>query len=465
MDKIGEIFVLILAAAACIYSVFLLLWYRAVLPGRRRQRLCLCLSAALCTAVFLLSVVFNLYRTGLFLLLGTAMLACRLSFDASALQAFYFSTFYVLSIYSSRGILAAAFSLLKRESIHTVFQNPLHYSLILLFAAFFSILILLLRSSQTSLDNKRELLRSPAQVKFVSVIRFILLIYMMLVDDGRYHGVSFLWFSTMYLLSFALVKILMLFVENHALRASALLSSERNTRQLEQQLARQMRHYQTYQKYVGAFRTLQHDFQHLMTPVRALIRGNEAAKACSLLDEMDAELKKCSVLEHTFSDHIIADAILLDAAEQCEALQIRFQAAMPLPKSVSMADLDLVRLFTNVINNAVEACCKVPVPQRFFQINSACIEGWITIEAVNSYDGLVSSRGEAPPTSKPDRALHGQGLGIVRRIVEAQGGVLLIEADPVKKRFALQIHLPQNGSPAPADSLSGSGAQAAGLPL
>lgn len=435
---------IVLIAASFAYSVFFLLWHKSGLKGKRKQWIYFCISVVLCVAAFVLSVEFDLYRTGIFIIIGVVLFAFRSTYYSSNLQAFYFSTLYVLSIYSSRGIVASVFSMMLNESINDIFRKPTYYNFIWVFAVLLSILILVVRQAVIAPNKKIEqMFNYPDQVKFVTIFRCILIIYMMLIDDGRYRDGSFIWFSTMYLLSCTMVKIVMPVIENHAIKVSVLLEYELNTRQLEQQLARQMRHYQSYKKYTENFGEFQHDFKNMMISVKALISNNEDEKALSLIDEIQNDLKKSSIINNTYSNNIIADAILQDTSNLCEEKQIRFVAMLHLPSILPISDLDLVRLLTNINNNAVEACCRVPVSERVIEINGACIDGWISIEITNSYDGLAAYNGEELPTSKPDKHSHGLGLNIVKQIVENNGGVLLIEANQEKKKFLLKLHIPQ----------------------
>ncbi len=249
----------ILIASISVYSIYFMLWYKTVLPVKNNQWVLFCVSVALCTAAFLLSVKFDLYRTGIFIVMGTAMFAFRLTFSSSNLQAFYFSTFYILSAYSSRGIIASVFSLVQNESINDVFRTPTYYNLIWVFAVLLSILIFFFRRQIVSSDNRiKQLFNYPNEIKFIVTIRVILIIYIMLIDDGRYRDVPYIWFSTMYLLSCIMIKVSMLLVENHAIKVSSLLEYELNTRQLEQQLARQLRHYHSYKKYTENFAAFKH---------------------------------------------------------------------------------------------------------------------------------------------------------------------------------------------------------------
>jgi len=191
------------------------------------------------------------------------------------------------------------------------------------------------------------------------------------------------------------------------------------------------------------FCAFQHDFKNMMASVKTLISNNENERALCLIDEIHNNLNNSSIIKSTYSDNIIADAILQDTADLCEKKSIRFIATVHLPGILPMSELDLVRLFTNIINNAVEVCYILPASERVIEISDTCIEGWILIEIINSYDGIAAYNGKKLPTSKPNKNSHGFGLKTVKEIVENTGGLIFIETNQKEKKFLLRLHIPQ----------------------
>jgi len=433
----------ILVAAVSVYSLFLLIWYRDVFPGKPKQLVFIATSTVLCILVFILSVTFDLRRIGFFLFFGILMLACKMTFYATWLQASYFSTFYILSVYSSRGIVAAFYSTCLNISISEVLRDQECYNTIWLLAALLSILILLFRRRLISNNNQiKQLFRYPAQIKFVVNMRIIFIVYMALIDNGRFYRVAVLWYSTIYFLSCIMIKLLMLLFEKYVLRVITLLEYETNTKRLEEQQERLMRHYKSYKRYTRKFAAFQHDFKHMMAAVKTLVVKEENEKALVLMDEIFEDLNSCSVIRNSYSDNIMVDAILQDTFERCEDKLIRFEGLVHLPPALPFSDLNLVRLLTNVINNAVEACEKVPVHERYIEVNGYSSEGWMVIEIANSYDGLASLKGENLVTNKSDKQAHGFGILIIKEIAENAGGFVSIEPNQQARKFVVRIHIP-----------------------
>ncbi len=124
-----------------------------------------------------------------------------------------------------------------------------------------------------------------------------------------------------------------------------LLEYELHTRKLQEQLSRQMRHYQAYRKFTESYRIFRHDYKNMMTSVKVLMNNNEYEKAARMLDDIQDTMQREVLIHKTYSDNILLDAILQDAANACGEKSIRFSAHALLPKDVRMSELDIVRIF------------------------------------------------------------------------------------------------------------------------
>ena len=105
-----------------------------------------------------------------------------------------------------------------------------------------------------------------------------------------------------------------------------------------------------------------------------------------MLDDIHDTMQRDVLVHKAYSNNVLLDAILQDAANTCEEKSIRFSAVAHLPENISITDLDIVRIFSNVINNAIEACNKVSGPEPFIEITSSGNPDWATIEVSNSFN-------------------------------------------------------------------------------
>ena len=87
-------------------------------------------------------------------------------------------------------------------------------------------------------------------------------------------------------------------------------------------------------------------------------------------------------------------------------------------------DSDLCIVLSNSLENAMEACRKVPPEQNpFVAAEARQFVGQFLIKVVNSYDGQLSKNGNTLATSKEGSG-HGFGLNNIKKVVESYDGYL-----------------------------------------
>ena len=191
-----------------------------------------------------------------------------------------------------------------------------------------------------------------------------------------------------------------------------------------------------------AIRVFKHDMACLSRTVQALLDRNELGKAKELLEQIDLVIQGKS--SKRYASHLLVDTVLREAAAVCEASHIRFSAEVQAPMNGIISDLSLVRLFSNLVNNAIEASKKVPQADRFIKLEGHQENEWLTILISNRYgaDQVVKCPQHLFATTKPDRTQHGFGLTIIRDIVTDAGGCMLVDTDEQEHVFHVRIHIP-----------------------
>ena len=108
-----------------------------------------------------------------------------------------------------------------------------------------------------------------------------------------------------------------------------------------------------------------------------------------------------------------------------------------------VSDLDIITMFSNLIDNALEAAilCKDKrfVHIRMFTQNEGNI---LAIKISNSYAKVPMRIGEAFQSTKKDAGIHGVGLKSVSNTAEKNGGFLECFIEDIQ--FIAILLLPQN---------------------
>lgn len=122
-------------------------------------------------------------------------------------------------------------------------------------------------------------------------------------------------------------------------------------------------------------------------------------------------------------------------------LQLEDLSHFPLP------DDALVVILTNLIDNAIEACEKVPIEQeRFIQLVMK-IEGkaaWLCIE--NTTIAPVDIRNNCVLTTKGDPLLHGYGLKNISALIRQCNGSFILDYRDKDRRFCFYAKIPISGN-------------------
>lgn len=430
-------------ASLIIYDVYILLYFKKMFPAKRSHWIFYIAAVAVSIGVTILSYLFLEHRFAVYLIMGSMMLCVYLLFRVNRIQVLFAGSIYMFALYSSRGIIFSIYSIILHTSIKHVLET--YYEAVFVLAILLSMLLSQFFRKAVMPDARaRHLLNNRGQLRFVVIYLIFELVFLTLINDGRYHDeISQSWLSSLYLTSCVISKLWLMFVLNHTAKVSELFEYELHTRKLQEQLSRQMQHYKSYRRFTESYRAFKHDYKNMMTSVKTLLRNQEYEKAVRMLDDIHDTMQRDVLIHKTYSDNILLDAILQDAANTCEEKGIRFSAQARLPEDVSMTELDIVRVFSNVIDNAVEACNKVSGSERFIEISSSGTQEWAIIEVTNSFNGELLIAGSEPETTKKDRDFHGYGLRIIRKTIEDLGGLVFIEPDQNKRIFNMKLCFPK----------------------
>lgn len=118
---------------------------------------------------------------------------------------------------------------------------------------------------------------------------------------------------------------------------------------------------------------------------------------------------------------------------------IVFHAQVEYHNYTKIQDADLIVLFGNLLENAIEACNRQKTKERFIQLNVKRIKGYIIIALDNSFSGNIKKDGDSFYSSK--RKGYGIGITSIRQITEKYHGTsnFKIEKNVFFASLALEI--------------------------
>ncbi len=245
-----------------------------------------------------------------------------------------------------------------------------------------------------------------------------------------------------YLLSnfIPLVVNTLLILFTYYLVATAIYQTMRN-QQAEKQLALQHEHYRNLNDSINAMKIMRHDLRHhLVTCLEFLVKKDSAAaeiylgQLCNHYDDI-ALPKVCS--------NQIADALISYYLKAAQEQGITVNTNLHLPGNLGIDDQDLCVILGNCLENAVEACSKMPPDQlRFIDIKTTIAKNHLVIKIANSFCGSVIRQGDGFVSSKHGND-HGMGLASVKALTSKYHGYCSMYCEQQVFKVAVSLKLPE----------------------
>ena len=171
---------------------------------------------------------------------------------------------------------------------------------------------------------------------------------------------------------------------------------------------------------------LRHDMKNHLAVLREYAAQGNIQELERYLDAFDQKLIRPGLI-HTGNPDI--DSILNYKLGQAEDAGARLELDIKLPEGFTADAFDLNVILGNLLDNAVEA---LPGSgDKWIAVSLRADRGVFFLRIANGYDGMtVQINGPNGPVyrSRKKGEGHGQGLGIVRRIVDKYHGELQIES-------------------------------------
>lgn len=156
-----------------------------------------------------------------------------------------------------------------------------------------------------------------------------------------------------------------------------------------------------------------HDLRHRLATVASLLEKNERDTALKYIGQSQQHLDSLQLSR--WCKNPILDAILSSYFQQIEAEGIRLDTQIAITDDLQVSAADLSIVFANALENAINACRKMPMGKR--QIIFKCIsKPQLMMEVSNSYSGdvIINSYGLPVATERG----HGIGTRSIAAFVE-----------------------------------------------
>lgn len=358
-------------------------------------------------------------------------------FNESTLSLYFASIHYVFYIYTIRSIVLSIAAIITSTTIITLTTNPLINLLLFQLSLFLSIFYFkFLEKHFLTVDKVQILMLYPRQLIFVLLHKTILGLFMMLITYSVHYTTNQNWFNHFHLIASVLFTFLGTYTLKNGILITQTLDYQQHTQLLEKQLEMQTQQYKTYTQYTDNFRKFKHDFNSMIANVNALLSANHIEDAQKLLGEIAHNMESNVSPHQKYSNNSLLDVVLQDFANQCDTHGIQFKARVFWQNDISIDNLSLLRIFNNILKNALEANLFLD-EDRFIHITSTKTDHWISVQFENAFDGYLPKNLK---TRKKRHKHHGLGTEVIKQEVEAIGGI--VSFDIKDKVFIVTVHFP-----------------------
>ena len=196
-------------------------------------------------------------------------------------------------------------------------------------------------------------------------------------------------------------------------------------------------------EYSNLLRMYNHDFKNILYSIRDSIEMGKIEKAKDIILEFDGKIHGLTNYNKKFSNNVLINALLNRLDEKCSSKNIFCDLDCYIPESFGVTELELVNIFTNLSNNAFEACIKQENnEEKYIIFKSYVKDNNLIIYQSNSFDGHIKFINDRLITTKKNKNRHGIGVESIKHIINEVGGMELIKVDKEKREFKFLIKIP-----------------------
>lgn len=172
-------------------------------------------------------------------------------------------------------------------------------------------------------------------------------------------------------------------------------------------------------------RKARHDLRHHLVAIEGYAERNE-------IDSLQQYLKRYKnslpLDERIVCENQVANNIIQYYLTIMKPMHIKTDFSVDLREKCGIADLDICVVLGNCLENAVEACERIPEENRYIKVMAKQINGMFSIVFENSFDGkTITSDGVIFSRKKEKRI--GVGLSSVSAVVERYDGIFKAESN------------------------------------
>lgn len=179
--------------------------------------------------------------------------------------------------------------------------------------------------------------------------------------------------------------------------------------------------YRKLDRYIEDTKKIWHDIDKHYYMLDRMAAGGKYDELERYLKYMGHDMKEAK--SSYLCDNRLINAILTDKIAEAESKDIQVSFTGNLPDNLHIRGNDLCSLFVNMLDNAIEACLKIPAGrEKSIIIVLKMKKDFVYFNVTNSSLPVSRADDGRLATSKEDNGSHGYGIAIMRMIARKYGG-------------------------------------------
>ena len=171
-------------------------------------------------------------------------------------------------------------------------------------------------------------------------------------------------------------------------------------------------------------RKLHHDMNNHLSVIYSFLEQDNLIDAKDYFNELS---DKFNVSNRVFCKNSIVNAVINSKYNLAIENQIDCFFNIDIDEILPLEDIDICSIFSNTIDNAIEACLNLDdIFSRKISLKARCDKGHFSYSISNSYNGIIQFNNGKYHSTKSNSKMHGFGLENIDDIVKKYSGTLNI---------------------------------------
>lgn len=411
------------SVSTTVMNLLLFLFYRRIYEPKFQNKTVYIFTFIATTALFITinqisnflsaPLINTIYSFVYFNLASVVLFKCKLK------KTFMYNSLYFLFLVFIDVLSVAFWSVIKGENFQSILSNAQYLIIscitnILIMVLMWLIFISVLSKSELTIIKRNQIVLLGAFTAFAAFVEYNFAVRINNSKDGI--------IAICVLLGFLFLSIFLVYFTGEIIKAY---NAKYESELMQVQSKIQFEHYaEINQKYEESRRVIHDIKKHLsvLESLNAIESNKKAGEYREIIEnEVDSLFSgfQCSnqILSIIMSQKImVAESEDIKVNTEVEDIMFNF-----------ISDIDITAIFANLWDNAIEACRKVELSERFINIIIGRVNDFVVINFENVFDGVINEHDGKLLSTKEQH--EGVGMSIIKSSVEKYKGTLVIDHD------------------------------------